>query len=330
MSGVEALDGFLDWMRDEKRYAPLTLVAYRHDLSRFLGFLTTHLGGEPDLAALDGLCHADLRAWLAHETQRLAASDARRPRSTRQGNNRTRARYVAALRAFYRYLSRRHGLSNAAPALLSGPRAAPRLPRPLSPAQALDLPEGVSAQATSPMAAARDMALFTLLYGCGLRISEALGLDLRMLPQAPGQPLLIHGKGGRDRLVPMLPAVFEALLHWRARHPDPRPDAPLFPGVRGGRLDPAVVQRALRQYRRLAGLPEHATPHALRHSFATHLMEGGADLRAIQELLGHASLSTTQAYTLADETRLMQVWRSSHPRAQAAPKPAGPGPKEMA
>lgn len=324
MSGAEALDAFLGWMRDEKRCAPLTLVAYRHDLSRFLGFLATHLGGEPDLAALDALGHADLRAWLAHETTRLAAVSVRRPRSTRQGNNRTRARYVAALRAFYRYLARRHGLTNAAPALLAGPRAAPRLPHPLSPAQALELPEGVASVAASPMPAARDVALFTLLYGCGLRISEALGLDLRMLPQSPGQPLLIHGKGGRDRLVPMLPAVFEALRDWRARHPDPQPDAPLFPGVRGGRLDPGVAQRALRQYRRLAGLPEHATPHALRHSFATHLMEGGADLRAIQELLGHASLSTTQAYTLADETRLMQVWRSSHPRARSGPGTAAP------
>ncbi len=319
MSGSVALEAFLDWMRDEKRCAPLTLVAYRHDLSRFLAFLATHLGGEPDLAALDGLGHADLRAWLAHEAARLAAASARRPRSTRQGNNRTRARYVATLRAFYRYLARRHGVENAAPALLAGPRAAARLPRPLSPAQALELPDGIAASAMSPVQAARDAALFTLLYGCGLRISEALGLDLRMLPTSPGQPLLIHGKGGRDRLVPMLPAVFEALRHWRARHPDPRPDAPLFPGMRGGRLDPAVAQRALRQYRRLAGLPEHATPHALRHSFATHLMEGGADLRAIQELLGHASLSTTQAYTLADETRLMQVWRDAHPRARIVP-----------
>jgi integrase/recombinase XerC len=328
VTAFEALEAFLDWMRDEKRCAPLTLVAYRHDLSCFLGFLTGHLGAEPDLAALDGLSHADLRAWLAHEAARLAAVAARRPRSTREGNNRTRARRVAALRAFYRYLTRRHGLTNAAPALLAGPRAARRLPRPLTAEQALEVPGGVGALATRPMAASRDAALFTLLYGCGLRISEALGLDLGMLPQTPGQPLLIRGKGGRERMVPMLPAVFEALRHWRARHPDPRPDAPLFPGVRGGRLDPAVAQRSLRDYRRLAGLPEHATPHALRHSFATHLMAGGADLRAIQELLGHASLSTTQAYTLADETRLMQVWRESHPRAK--PPPATPSSGETA
>ncbi len=321
MSGAEALEAFLDWMRRERRAAPLTLVAYRHDLAGLLGFLATHLGAEADLAALDRLSHADLRAWMAHEAARLAAASARRPRSTRQGNHRSRARGVAAVRAFYRYLARRHGLRNAAPALLAAPRAAPRLPRPLAPTQALDLPDGVGGLAASPMAAERDAALFTLLYGCGLRISEALALDLRHLPREPGRPLLIRGKGGRERWVPVLPAVFEALAAWRARHPDPCPEAPLFPGVRGGRLDPAVAQRALRAWRRLAGLPEHATPHALRHSFATHLMEGGADLRAIQELLGHASLSTTQLYTLADETRLMQVWRRAHPRAGGAPSP---------
>ncbi len=318
MTGAEALEAFLGWMGREKRAAPLTLVAYRHDLSGFLGFLAGHLGGEPDLASLDRLGHADLRAWMAHEAARLAAASARRPRSTRQGNHRSRARGVAAVRAFYRYLARRHGLRNAAPALLATPRAAPRLPRPLAPAQALELPEGVGGLAAGPLAAARDAALFTLLYGCGLRISEALALDLRHLPQQPGQPLLIRGKGGRDRWVPVLPAVSTALAGWRARHPDPRPDAPLFPGTRGGRLDAGVAQRALRAWRRLAGLPEHATPHALRHSFATHLLEGGADLRAIQELLGHASLSTTQLYTLVDETRLMQVWRRAHPRAGKA------------
>ena len=322
-TGDQALEAFLAWMRDEKRAAVRTLVAYRHDLSNLLGFLTGHLGGEPDLAALDRLSHADLRAWLAHDAARLLAGDARRPRSTRDGHNRTRARRLAALRSFYRYLARRHGVANPAPALLTGPRATARLPRPLASAQALEIPGGIAALATNPVAARRDGALFVLLYGCGLRISEALGLDVGMLPRTPGTPLRIHGKGGRERLVPVLPAVFEALHDWRAHHPDPAPDAPLFPGVRGGRLDPAVAQRALREYRRLAGLPEHATPHALRHSFATHLMEGGADLRSIQELLGHASLSTTQAYTLADQTRLMAVWQRTHPRARTARGRAG-------
>ncbi|WP_428391940.1 tyrosine recombinase XerC [Lichenicoccus sp.] len=320
MSGAAALEAFLGWMADERRAAANTLIAYRHDLAGLLDFLTQHLGGEPDLAALGALRLADLRAWLAFEAARLERASVRRPRSSRAGRNRTQARRIAALRAFYRYLARRWGIECAAPALLSGPRAATRLPRPLPVVDALDIPEGLRALARDPVAAARDAALFTLLYGCGLRIGEALALDVGMLPAASGQPLLIRGKGGRERLVPVLPAVFDALAAWRARHPDPRADAPLFRGMRGGRLDPAVAQRALRTYRRLAGLPEHATPHALRHSFATHLMEGGADLRAIQELLGHASLSTTQAYTLADETRLMAVWQASHPRARASRK----------
>ena len=320
MNGAAALEAFLGWMADERRAAANTLIAYRHDLTGLLDFLTGHLGGEPDLAALGALRLADLRAWLAHEAARLERGSLRRPRSSRAGRNRTQARRIAALRAFYRYLARRRGIACAAPALLTGPRATTRLPRPLPVADALELPDGLRAQARDPDAGARDAALFTLLYGCGLRISEALALDVGTLPAARGQPLLIRGKGGRERLVPVLPAVHDALALWRARHPDPRPDAPLFCGVRGGRLNPAVAQRALRTYRRLAGLPEHATPHALRHSFATHLMEGGADLRAIQELLGHASLSTTQAYTLADETRLMAVWQASHPRARPSRK----------
>ena len=318
VSAHRALDAFLDWMRDERRAAANTLVAYRHDLSGFLGFLTNHLGAEPDLAALAALSHADLRAWLASEATRLDAASRRRPRSTRDGNNRSRAREASALRAFFRYLARRHGVENPAPALLASPRLKPRLPRPLTITQALDLPGGVAGEATNRFAASRDEALFTLLYGAGLRIGEALSLDCGMVPRTSETPLRIRGKGGRERLVPLLPAVLAVLRRLLALHPEASPGAPLFCGVRGGRLDAAVAQRSLRHYRRLAGLPEHATPHALRHSFATHLMSGGADLRAIQELLGHASLSTTQLYTLADETRLMQVWQASHPRANTS------------
>jgi integrase/recombinase XerC len=167
------------------------------------------------------------------------------------------------------------------------------------------------------MQAARDVALFTLLYGCGLRLSEALGLNLRDAPKAGGeQALRVLGKGGKQRLVPVLPAVRQAIaeyLPWRAQA---GPDAPLFIGARGARLDPAVAQKAIRDWRRLAGLPEHATPHALRHSFATHLLGGGADLRSIQELLGHASLSTTQRYTAVDAASLLATWRRAHPRAE--------------
>ncbi len=321
MTAQQALEAFLDWMRCERRSAANTLVAYRHDLSGFLGFLTRHLGAEPDLAALASLTQADLRAWLAWESTRLAAAGQRRPRSTRDGNNRSRAREASALRAFFRYLARRHGVENPAPALLASPRTKPRLPRPLTVAQALDLPGGVAGQAASHFVAMRDEALFTLLYGAGLRIAEALALECGMVPRTPDTPLRVRGKGGRERLVPLLPAVLAALQRLLAQHPAASPEAPVFCGVRGARLDPAVAQRSLRTYRRLAGLPEHATPHALRHSFATHLMAGGADLRAIQELLGHASLSTTQLYTLADETRLMQVWQTTHPRANKCVPP---------
>ncbi|WP_270938774.1 tyrosine-type recombinase/integrase, partial [Falsiroseomonas oryzae] len=213
----------------------------------------------------------------------------------------------------------------AALAGLRGPRAKAPVPRALTPGDAKELAAGIGAvhdpdRALHPaMQAARDVALFTLLYGCGLRISEALGLDVRdaPLPGADGA-LRVRGKGDKERLVPVLPAVRQAIAAWLAQHPDPRPDQPLFVGARGARLDPAVAQRNLRNWRRLAGLPEHATPHALRHSFATHLLGGGADLRAIQELLGHASLSTTQRYTRVDAAALLETWRRAHPRADGA------------
>ncbi len=166
------------------------------------------------------------------------------------------------------------------------------------------------------MQAARDVALFTLLYGCGLRLSEALSLDIRDAPLPGGTAALrVKGKGGKERVVPVLPAVREAMAAYLPCRAGAGADEPLFIGARGARLDPAVAQRSLREWRRLAGLPEHATPHALRHSFATHLLGGGADLRAIQELLGHASLSTTQRYTAVDAAALLATWRKAHPRA---------------
>jgi len=192
------------------------------------------------------------------------------------------------------------------------------VPRALAPEQAKAAAQEVGEMADEPWIAARDVALFTLLYGCGLRIGEALALTCAAAP-LPGTeaPLRIVGKGGKERLVPVLPAVRAAVAAYLALLPHATdPDAPLFRGARGGPLQPAVAQRRLRDFRRLAGLPEHATPHALRHSFATHLLAGGGDLRAIQELLGHASLSTTQRYTAVDAARLMAVWRAAHPRAR--------------
>jgi integrase/recombinase XerC len=219
------------------------------------------------------------------------------------------------VRSFFRYLSRHHGITNPQLKLIATPRAKPPLPRALSEPDARAVAREGGDASDSPFVQARDAALFTLLYGCGLRIAEALALNRADAP-LPGGPaaLRVLGKGQKQRLVPVLPSVRAAVAAWLTHHPDPRPAAPLFVGLRGGRLHASVAQRDMQQYRRLAGLPEHATPHALRHSFATHLLAAGADLRAIQELLGHASLSTTQRYTAVDESRLLAVWRATHPR----------------
>ena len=299
MTGEEARVAFLDWLGHERRAASLTVGAYGSDIAGFLGFLTGHVGGEPDLAALAALRAGDLRAWLAAD----AAAGA---------GNATRARHLAAVRSFFRFLARRHGVDNPALKLIATPRGKRPVPRALGVEQAVEVADGIAGMADAAAMQARDTALFTLLYGCGLRIAEALALNVR---DAPGAALRVVGKGGKERIVPVLPAVREAIAGWLALHPDRRPDSPLFLGARGGRLDPAVAQRTLRHFRRLHGLPEHATPHALRHSFATHLLAGGADLRSIQDLLGHASLSTTQRYTAVDEARLVEVWRRAHPRA---------------
>ncbi|GGG20599.1 tyrosine recombinase XerC [Caldovatus sediminis] len=295
---------YLDWLARERRASPRTVEAYGRDLADLLGFLARHRGGEePDLAALAALRPADLRGFLAH---RAAEGD----------GVSTRARKLAAVRGFLRFLARRHGIAPVALAGLRGPRPKPPVPRALGEAEARAVAREIGEGARSAALAARDRALFTLLYGCGLRIGEALALDLRDAPRAGTDAALrVRGKGGRERVVPVLPAVREAVEAWLRQHPDPRPDRPLFVGARGGRLDPAVAQRTLRAFRRLNGLPEHATPHALRHSFATHLLGGGADLRAIQELLGHASLSTTQRYTAVDAAALLATWRKAHPRA---------------
>ncbi|MFC7689867.1 tyrosine-type recombinase/integrase [Paeniroseomonas aquatica] len=251
---------------------------------------------------------ADLRGFLA---ARAAAG----------AGNATRARQLAAVRGFLRYLARTAGLAPLALANIRGPRARPPVPRALTSDQAKEVAARTGSihqpgHAERPAEqAARDVALFTLLYGCGLRIAEALALDVRDAPLPGGQAALrVTGKGESSgwcrccrRCAAPSPTTW-----WNAAPP---PEAPLFRGARGARLDPAVAQKSMRHYRRLAGLPEHATPHALRHSFATHLLGGGADLRAIQELLGHASLSTTQRYTAVDAAALLETWRRAHPRS---------------
>ncbi len=303
MTAEAARLAFLAWLGAERRASALTLEAYGHDVADFLGFLGRHLGAEPDLGALAALRPADIRAFLAERhAEGLSAA--------------TRARRLAAVRSFFRFLARRHGCDCPSVRLVATPRAHRPAPRALTEPAARSIARDIGEESDAAFAQARDVALFTLLYGCGLRISEALGLRVRDAPPAAGTgTLTVRGKGDKERAVPVLAAVRAAVAAWLAHHPDPRPDSPLFVGVRGARLDPAVAQRTQRAFRRHAGLPEHATPHALRHSFATHLLAAGADLRAIQDLLGHASLSTTQRYTSVDEEGLLRVWRAAHPRA---------------
>jgi integrase/recombinase XerC len=303
LSGEAAREAFLGWMEQERHAAANTVEAYGHALAGFLGFLTQHLGAEPDLAALAALRAADVRAWLAALANRklVAAS---------------RAQHLSALRSFFRFIGRRHGVEIAAVRLVSTARARPALPRALRVEQARDVTDNVGEVSDDPCIQLRDVAFFSLLYGSGLRIAEALGLNVRDAIALRTNPsLTVIGKGSKTRIVPVLPVVRTAIDAWLAVHPAVQPETALFLGARGKRLDPAVAQKVLRTYRRLAGLPEHATPHALRHSFATHLLASGSDLRSIQDLLGHASLSTTQRYTTVDDTALLAVWRKTHPRS---------------
>lgn len=294
-----------DWLAHEKRQAELTVKGYRTDLFGFLGFCTEHLGGAPGLDQLVDLKTIDFRAWLAarHRDGVAKASV---------------ARGLAALRSFYRFLDRQHGYHNPAIKALRTPRLEQRLPRPLSADQARDLARNAPAASNDDWIGKRDAALLLLLYGAGLRIGEALGLNRDNIGSDPTalRQLVVTGKGNKQRLVPILPIIAAALADYLRACPHRLgPNAPLFVGLRGKRLQPALFRRHVQALRQLLGLPESATPHALRHSFATHLLTDGADLRTIQELLGHASLSTTQGYTGLDSARLMRLYQTAHPRA---------------
>ncbi len=292
---------FSVWLAAEQRRAAKTVETYGRDVLAFLAFTQEHVGAPPTADVLARLRLADLRAWIAAAAM---AGD----------GNATRARKLSALRTFYRFLRKRYGVDDTAISLISRPRPKRPLPKALSPADASLVAHDIGESSDTAGQQARDTAVMTLLYGAGLRINEALSIDIGDLPAAD-DALRVTGKGNKQRLVPLLPAVREAIAVWLKHHPNPGAGEPLFVGVRGGRLNAGVVQKILRDFRRLSGLPEHATPHALRHSFATHLLSGGADLRSIQELLGHASLSTTQRYTDVDTDQLMDVWRRAHPRA---------------
>ncbi|MGV8937455.1 MAG: tyrosine recombinase XerC [Allorhizobium sp.] len=286
----------------ERRLAENTVEAYERDSRQFLQFLTQHLGGPASLKDISALRPADLRAFLA--AKRKSGSG---PRSL--------GRHLAGLRSLLRYLEKK-GLANAAgPGAVRSPKQPKSLPKPLSGSQAITVVSHEAQMNEEPWIAARDAAVLTLLYGCGLRISEAL--DLSPPAIAPGTTTLrITGKGGKTRLVPILPIAIAAVETYKTLCPyHLDADQPLFRGARGGKLQPAIIQREMQRLRSALGLPETATPHALRHSFATHLLSAGGDLRTIQELLGHASLSTTQVYTGVDSARLLEVYERAHPRA---------------
>ncbi len=301
---ARAADDWFRWLADEKRTADLTLEAYRRDLNAFLSFVRDHRGEPPGLAALADLRTADFRAWLA------TRADPRDPYART-----STARALSAVRGFFRFLDKRGLAHNPAIGGVRSPRLPHSIPKPLTVPEAGDLLDLVATEARLPWVAARDLAVLTLLYGCGLRIAEALGLDRREAPA--GETMVITGKGNKQRLVPVLPIVRAAIGDYLRLYPHPLgPDDPLFVGVRGARLSPRTVQALVQKLRGLLGLPDTATPHALRHSFATHLLGAGGDLRAIQELLGHASLSTTQRYTDVDAEQLLKVYDRAHPRAR--------------
>lgn len=299
---AKAVGDWGTWLAHERRASPHTLAAYGRDLADFLEFLTMHIGGPLGLAELAALSTADFRAWLSARAERSLAQT-------------STARALSTLRGFFRWLERRDLVHNPALALLRTPKAPRPVPKALSESQALSAIDAVGKGTRMPWVAKRDAAVLTLLYGAGLRISEALGLDRCDAPA--GTTLRITGKGGKERVVPLLPVVVEAIADYLDACPHGlQPDDPLFVGVRGRRLHPGQVQAKVRELRRVLGLPETATPHALRHSFATHLLAGGGNLRSIQELLGHASLTTTQRYTAVDTHRLAEVYRAAHPRAR--------------
>jgi len=302
-----AVEQWYDQLAAERRASPHTLSAYARDLGAFLNFLSYHQGGPPGLADLAALKSGDFRAWLAHRTQSGLART-------------STARALSVVRGFYRFLDREELAHNAAIGAVRSPRATRAVPKALAVAEMDDLlatagePERDTAE---PWVAARDVAVLTLLYGCGLRISEALGLNRRDVTSG-SQSLTVTGKGGKQRMVPLLPIVVDAIADYTAACPHRlAPEGPLFVGVRGGRLNPRIVQGRVQTLRTQLGLPKSATPHALRHSFATHLLGAGGDLRTIQELLGHASLSTTQRYTDVDAERMLEVYAKAHPAAAA-------------
>lgn len=297
-----AREEWLKSLAEARRLSDNTLEAYERDTRQFLQFLTGHLGEPPSLKDVSALRVADLRSYLANRRNDGAGA-------------RTLGRGLAGVRSLLRHLERR-GLANAAGAsAIRAPKQPKSLPKPLTTQDALKVVHHTGQLAEEPWIAARNVAVLTLLYGCGLRISEALNLNGDALNNPQERSIILTGKGGKTRMVPLLPIIHRSVADYRKLCPyDLSADQPLFRGAKGGRLHPGIIQREMQKMRVALGLPDSATPHALRHSFATHLLGRGGDLRTIQELLGHASLSTTQVYTGVDTDRLLEIYDKAHPR----------------
>lgn len=292
---------WLDTQKSLKGASKNTVTAYQGDVSEFLEFMLIHHGQSQGLSALSKISVGDMRSWMAQ-----ARSNGTGARSL--------ARKLSAVKSFYKWLAAREGFEPTAVLSTRSPKFQKKLPRPLAENAARAMIDTVELQNQKDWVAARDVAVVTILYGCGLRISEALALKGKDAPLP--RVLRIVGKGGKERVVPVLDAARQAIDAYLALCPHPlEPNGPLFRGVRGGALNPRSIQLVMASARMQLGLPATATPHAMRHSFATHLLSAGGDLRAIQELLGHSSLSTTQSYTAVDTARLMEVYDRTHPKA---------------
>ncbi len=298
---VQTLQKWDDYLRYEKNMSPHTLRAYGSDVGYFVNFLFHHLGKPPSLDDLSEVSILDFRSWMSAMFMS-------------EKSNASRARSLSGVKNFVTWMDKKGIMHNPAIKTVRTPKLPHKIPRPLHEIQALDVIDSAGMLEHHDWTAMRNMALFMLLYGCGLRINEALSLDMKDLPR--DELLRVIGKGNKERQVPVLKIIDDMLNEYLAACPfENDPNRPVFLGYRGGRLNQGVAQRSMRELRGMLKLPETATPHALRHSFATHLLQNGANLREIQELLGHASLSSTQRYTDVDATEMMKIYKSAHPRS---------------
>lgn len=298
----ELIDRWQMHLTMERRLSVLTAESYLMDMKEFMSFLSDYTEKLVDISDLKKITVSDFRSFLVF-------------RAGQKASRASMSRGLSALRNFFKYLRKIDVMENTAIMAVRSAKTGKTLPKPLSVNDARRFLEAAVELAREPWQGARDKALYTLMYGCGLRIAEALSLNIGDFPRS-GDAFTITGKGNKQRLVPILPAVKSAVNAYIKVHPNPIPKSPLFIGTREDRINPGVVERNVRALRRYLNLPDTVTPHALRHSFATHLLQGGGDLRTVQELLGHASLSATQRYTEVDFTQLTKVYEHAHPRAK--------------